>query len=188
MNMENNNIHAVSMDELSDLLIANGYRLVRTDDYHKRPREDSDESPDLPFGPGTDNDNRKDRIRRIQAASLMLGPQEAGRVTDTQAGFSMRKKEDRERRREDQQILEAKVGRPELVARLKEWRREKAAAEGNVPQYIVLGNVALLNIVGDCPSTMDELLNVRGIGPAKAEKYGAEILAIVAEMVEEVAE
>lgn len=71
------------------------------------------------------------------------------------------------------------TGMPELVDALKQWRRAKAKEE-DVSAYIVLSNSVLLGIVQVMPATMEELLCVKGFGPAKAEKYGAEILQVVA--------
>ena len=99
----------------------------------------------------------------------------------------VKKQKDRIRRLREQMRLEEEVGNPELVARLKQWRREKAKEE-NVAPFIILGNIVLLHIVDACPSTPEELLAVKGFGSSKMEKYGAEILNIVAEVMEVVDE
>ena len=67
-----------------------------------------------------------------------------------------------------------------LVAALKSWRLEKAH-ELNVPAFYILSNKVLDNIAAYHPHTQEELLEVPGIGPAKAEGYGAAILKIVQE-------
>lgn len=67
-----------------------------------------------------------------------------------------------------------------LVAALKSWRLEKAH-ELNVPAFYILSNKVLDNIAAYLPHTQEELLEVPGIGPAKAEGYGAAILKIVQE-------
>lgn len=66
-----------------------------------------------------------------------------------------------------------------LFDALKAWRRETAAAEG-VPPFMVLFDAALREIAVTRPASMDELLDTKGIGGAKADKYGESILAIVA--------
>ncbi len=67
-----------------------------------------------------------------------------------------------------------------LVAALKSWRLEKAH-ELNIPAFYILSNKVLDNIAAYLPHTQEELLEVPGIGPAKAEGYGASILKIVQE-------
>ena len=69
-----------------------------------------------------------------------------------------------------------------IVAALKSWRLEKAH-ELNVPAFYILSNKVLDNIAAYLPHTQKELLEVPGIGPAKAEGYGAAILTIVQETV-----
>lgn len=72
---------------------------------------------------------------------------------------------------------------PQLVSALKEWRYGKSKAE-NVPAYCVLTNRTLQKIARNAPSTIGELLSIGGFGPMKADKYGQEILAIVAREME----
>ena len=69
---------------------------------------------------------------------------------------------------------------PKLVSALKAWRLEKAY-ELKVPAFYILSNKVLDNIAAYRPQTQEELLEVPGIGPAKAEGYGAAILKIVQE-------
>ncbi len=61
---------------------------------------------------------------------------------------------------------------------LVEWRRT-TAEEDAVPAYIVVNNRTIAALVRMMPSTMGELLDVPGIGPAKADRYGKEILRIL---------
>lgn len=63
---------------------------------------------------------------------------------------------------------------------LKEWRQERARTDA-VPAYIVFNDRTLHAIEAAQPRTVDELLEVSGIGPAKAEKYGTDVLRILAE-------
>ena len=72
---------------------------------------------------------------------------------------------------------------PELVQELKKWRWD-LAREQNVPAYIIVTNRTIQNIADSCPGNEDELLSINGIGPATLEKYGQDILAIVARYVE----
>jgi ATP-dependent DNA helicase RecQ len=62
---------------------------------------------------------------------------------------------------------------------LRNERRVIADAE-SVPAYVVLPDRTLWELVTARPSSTDELLAVNGIGPVKAEKYGATFLALIA--------
>ncbi len=61
---------------------------------------------------------------------------------------------------------------------LAEWRRE-TSKENSIPAYIVVNNRTLAALVRTMPTSLGELLDVPGIGPAKAERYGDEILRIL---------
>ena len=65
-----------------------------------------------------------------------------------------------------------------LLDALRRWRRERAAEE-DVPAYVVAHDTTLTQIADDKPRTMPALRRIRGMGPAKLERYGAEILAVV---------
>ena len=64
-----------------------------------------------------------------------------------------------------------------LSARLKEWRAAEAKKLG-VPAYMVLHDRALKAIAVVRPANPRQLLEIDGIGPAKAEKFGAAILGL----------
>jgi DNA helicase-2/ATP-dependent DNA helicase PcrA len=68
---------------------------------------------------------------------------------------------------------------PALLAALKEWRLATARAAA-VPAYVVFPDRTLSEIAAIRPRGIAELLEVHGIGPAKAERYGSEVLEIVA--------
>jgi ATP-dependent DNA helicase RecQ len=64
--------------------------------------------------------------------------------------------------------------------RLRSWRARTAAARG-VPAFVVFSDAALAAIADARPSSEDELLEIRGVGPKKVEAYGEEILALLEE-------
>jgi DNA helicase-2/ATP-dependent DNA helicase PcrA len=66
-----------------------------------------------------------------------------------------------------------------LVEALREWRLDTSRRLG-VPAYVVLHDRSLEEIARRRPSTERDLLAVSGIGPAKLENYGDDILAVVA--------
>lgn len=65
-----------------------------------------------------------------------------------------------------------------LYIELKQWRADTAREQG-VPAYIVFNNRTLAAIATQHPTTHDELLDVSGIGPTKAERYGNELLELI---------
>jgi ATP-dependent DNA helicase RecQ len=67
---------------------------------------------------------------------------------------------------------------PELVEKLKQWRREKASALG-VPPYIILHDSVLEEIARRRPSSPDQLRSIKGIGDGKLAQFGAEIVSVI---------
>ncbi|MGA9668700.1 MAG: ATP-dependent DNA helicase RecQ [Terracidiphilus sp.] len=64
-----------------------------------------------------------------------------------------------------------------LAARLRLWRATEAKRLG-VPAYVLLHDRTLTALAGTRPANVKELLAIDGIGPAKAEKFGATILGL----------
>lgn len=63
--------------------------------------------------------------------------------------------------------------------RLRAHRLAVARASG-VPPYVVASDRCLRDIASRVPKTMAELMRCHGIGPAKADQYGAGLLAVLA--------
>ena len=63
--------------------------------------------------------------------------------------------------------------------RLRDWRLERAKAD-NVPPYVVFHDSVLHAIADARPSSLGELAQIAGVGPAKLERYGAAVLALIA--------
>lgn len=68
---------------------------------------------------------------------------------------------------------------PELFSALKAWRNSKAD-ESDLPVYMVVQQKTMLELSISLPSTASELLKTKGLGKRKLEKFGNEILAIIA--------
>jgi DNA helicase II / ATP-dependent DNA helicase PcrA len=66
-----------------------------------------------------------------------------------------------------------------LFDALKAWRLERARAD-KVSPFIVAYDAVIAEIAERRPRSIAELLAIPGIGPGKVERYGEEILAIVA--------
>src|ERR1700722_7441560 len=64
---------------------------------------------------------------------------------------------------------------PELRAHLRQWRLETSKAQ-SVPAFVVLHDTTLDEICRRHPASIEDLLEVSGIGERKAELYGAAIL------------
>ncbi|MEA2682157.1 MAG: ATP-dependent helicase UvrD/PcrA [Chloroflexota bacterium] len=67
----------------------------------------------------------------------------------------------------------------ELVKQLRSWRLDRSRADA-LPAYVILHDSALEAIARSMPSSEGDLLDVPGVGPRKYERYGEDILAIVA--------
>ena len=65
-----------------------------------------------------------------------------------------------------------------LEEELRNYRTCKSREE-SVPRYCVFSDAVLHAIVADKPTLRTSLLKIRGFGPAKYEKYGADIIRIV---------
>jgi DNA helicase II / ATP-dependent DNA helicase PcrA len=63
--------------------------------------------------------------------------------------------------------------------RLREWRRQEAA-EQKLPAYCVFTDATLIALAEGRPRNAVELVKIQGLGPAKASKYGEQVLAILA--------
>lgn len=70
----------------------------------------------------------------------------------------------------------------DVYAALKAWRREQAKSDA-VPAYVIFNDRTLeeLSIVRPC--VVADLLSINGIGPAKVDRYGDQILAVINEYV-----
>ena len=63
--------------------------------------------------------------------------------------------------------------------------RTKVAQRAGVPPYVVFSNATLADMAARQPKSEYELLGVRGVGEAKARRYGAEFVDCIREYLEE---
>jgi DNA helicase II / ATP-dependent DNA helicase PcrA len=75
----------------------------------------------------------------------------------------------------DPKVKQKLEATPAVLA-LKEWRLARAREE-EVPAYVVFNDRTLSELIRMAPRTIAELAEVPGIGPAKLERYGSELLA-----------
>ncbi|VYU37203.1 ATP-dependent DNA helicase RecQ [Clostridium tertium] len=74
--------------------------------------------------------------------------------------------------------IEEKIINKDLFNKLRLWRKNKANSQGIKP-YIIFSDSTLMELANKHPKTKDELMNVRGMGEKKYEKYGEDILKIM---------
>jgi ATP-dependent DNA helicase RecQ len=67
-----------------------------------------------------------------------------------------------------------------LFEDLRKWRKGRAQ-ELDVPAFVILSDRTLRGIATRRPSSLEELSGVYGIGQAKLEQFGAEVLQVVSE-------
>jgi ATP-dependent DNA helicase RecQ len=71
------------------------------------------------------------------------------------------------------------VGSEPLAAELRAWRTSRAREDG-VPAYVVLHDATLDELAARRPRSEGELAAVKGLGPTKLERYGDELLELLA--------
>ena len=79
-------------------------------------------------------------------------------------------------------VAPARTGRPTdepLMAALRAWRTARATVDA-VPAYVIAEDALLTALVEERPASTAALRRVKGMGPKRLERYGEEILAIVA--------
>ncbi|HIW33431.1 MAG TPA: DNA helicase RecQ [Candidatus Paenibacillus intestinavium] len=62
-----------------------------------------------------------------------------------------------------------------IFAKLKAWRKEQATKE-NIPPFMIFSDATLRLIAEAQPMNIEQLLDVKGIGQAKAAKYGEAVM------------
>jgi DNA helicase II / ATP-dependent DNA helicase PcrA len=129
------------------------------------------------FGTRTSARRRSPFVDEAEAAGAFGG----SAVVPSDASVAERLAARRARRSRRSAARTLSSGLPEsgLHTRLRAWRSDQAKA-ARAPAYTVFNDDTLEDLVTRRPATVDELLEVRGIGPVKANRFGAEILALIA--------
>jgi ATP-dependent DNA helicase RecQ len=63
--------------------------------------------------------------------------------------------------------------------RLRLWRSETAKSDG-VPAYVIFHDATLAEIARNDPNSIDDLRHIPGIGARKLDRFGDELLEVVA--------
>ncbi|WP_263380261.1 RecQ family ATP-dependent DNA helicase [Granulicella paludicola] len=66
----------------------------------------------------------------------------------------------------------------EVETRLRHWR-SGVAKKNNAPAFTVFADSTMRSLAMEQPKNMEELYRVKGLGPAKVDRFGAEILAAI---------
>ncbi|WP_294406938.1 DNA helicase RecQ [uncultured Clostridium sp.] len=66
----------------------------------------------------------------------------------------------------------------ELFEKLKKWRKMRAYRE-NIKPYIIFSDATLISICNTKPKSIEELMDIRGIGEKKIKAYGDEIIELI---------
>ena len=72
----------------------------------------------------------------------------------------------------------------DLYERLRAVRGE-LAQKASMPAYIIFSNATLADMAAQAPRTMDDFLQVSGVGEAKAKRYGKTFLKVIDEYLQE---
>ncbi|WP_180277982.1 HRDC domain-containing protein, partial [Clostridium sp. LS] len=82
-----------------------------------------------------------------------------------------------------EEILELSESDKQLTEKLKLYRNEKAKEEGysGLKYHYVFSNSTINNLVEMKPQTTEQLLQIKGLGEVKVNKYGNDILRIIKE-------
>ena len=67
-----------------------------------------------------------------------------------------------------------------LFDALRQWRKEQANA-ADVPAFVIFNDATLSAVAERRPRSNAQLLRVPGIGPVKAQRFGPDLLRLVAE-------
>jgi ATP-dependent DNA helicase RecQ len=155
-----------------------------------------DELPTFGVGADIDEQGWRDIIRQLAALSLLrphpdghggLQPTDAAReVLRGDRQLELRRLAPRTKRASGGRSRRAPVDVPSsdgpLFDALRTLRR-RLADEQKVPPYVVFHDATLRAIAAARPSRVEDLLAIPGIGAAKAERYGDDVLGVVTENV-----
>jgi ATP-dependent DNA helicase RecQ len=107
-------------------------------------------------------------------ARLILPPEESASLALPKPGGGRRGG-----RRPAAEPLRLDADASQLFEALRAWRLA-LARDGNVPPYVIASDRTLREIAALRPANLGELMQAHGVGPARAERYGRELLELVA--------
>jgi len=117
-------------------------------------------------------------LASIEAALAAFGPEGDGDWQAAVAAERARLAKARAAAGRDRAMVGASAD-PLVLAELVAWRRTLARASG-VPAQVIFHDATLAAVAEARPTDRDALMAVPGLGPLKVERYGDELLALVA--------
>jgi DNA helicase-2/ATP-dependent DNA helicase PcrA len=117
-------------------------------------------------------------LASIEAALAAFGPDGDGDWQGAVAAERARLAKARAAACRDRAMVGASAD-PRVLAELVAWRKTLARASG-VPAQVIFHDATLAAVAEARPADRDALLAVPGLGPIKIERYGDELLALVA--------
>lgn len=81
---------------------------------------------------------------------------------------------------ENTETISASINKEELIKKLKDFRWCQSKFE-NIKPYYIFNDVQMNDLIEKNPKSEDELLQVSGFGKVKVDKYGKDILKILAD-------
>ena len=91
-------------------------------------------------------------------------------------------KESGRRKGKEAKLAATSDANADLATLIRHWRTEKARDQ-QLPPYMVLSQKALLAIATHIPKSPTELKKLKGVGPVTVERYGKELLDLVADFI-----
>ena len=113
----------------------------------------------------------------IVASTVGMAPLQVDRKEGARRARSARSGSSRSARSAPDELDPANA---ELFESLRAWRKQKAK-EADVPAYVIFNDATLVALATARPSTRAQLLRVSGIGAVKAQRFGEDVLRIVAD-------
>ena len=113
----------------------------------------------------------------IVASTVGMAPLQVDRKEGARRARSARSGSSRSARSTPDELDPANT---ELFESLRAWRKQKAK-EADVPAYVIFNDATLVALATARPSTRAQLLRVSGLGAVKAQRFGDDVLRIVAE-------
>lgn len=126
------------------------------------------------------NELKKEIAVKVAAVKSCASGFSPGGYLRAVSGAEIDFKPGKEKKVPEVEYTAADVGHPELFKAIKEWRAKKAIKE-NVPHYRILHQSVLIQIAVTLPDNLTDLRKVKGIGKRLAEKYGTELVEMVAD-------
>jgi ATP-dependent DNA helicase RecQ len=89
---------------------------------------------------------------------------------------------------DDDMVLHAKGangGADEMLYQMLKDEVKRVSKETGLPPYVIFQDTSLQDMAIQYPITMEEMINITGVGKGKAEKFGATFIDLIADYVEE---